>query len=210
MNIGIYGGTFDPPHIGHVTAARAAMDALQLDRLILIPDAQPPHKALPAGSAAAGQRYDMAVLATAELGRAADVAVHQQHPLAPGRQRNGQVGRQRGLALVFAHAGDYQHLAAAAAQAVFHPGGQALVVLGKTLAGQGAVRQKGGLAAVQQLPRGFVFALVANGSQTAGVQLLFNVALPLQGAAPVGKRQHRRAAQARPGGKALLGGRAPV
>ncbi len=74
MNIGIYGGTFDPPHIGHVTAARAAMDALQLDRLILIPDAQPPHKALPAGSAAAGQRYDMAVLATAELGRAAEAS----------------------------------------------------------------------------------------------------------------------------------------
>ena len=47
MNIGIYGGTFDPPHIGHVTAARAAMKVLGLDKLVLVPDAQPPHKALP-------------------------------------------------------------------------------------------------------------------------------------------------------------------
>ena len=33
MNIGIYGGTFDPPHIGHVTAAKAAMEVLGLDKL---------------------------------------------------------------------------------------------------------------------------------------------------------------------------------
>lgn len=39
MNIGIYGGTFDPPHLGHTIAAKAAMSALKLDRLLLIPDA---------------------------------------------------------------------------------------------------------------------------------------------------------------------------
>ena len=57
MNIGIYGGTFDPPHIGHVTAARAAMEVLGLDKLVLVPDAQPPHKALPedAGHSGAGE-----------------------------------------------------------------------------------------------------------------------------------------------------------
>ena len=37
MKIGIYGGTFNPIHRGHLTAARAAMDALGLDRLLLIP-----------------------------------------------------------------------------------------------------------------------------------------------------------------------------
>lgn len=74
MNIGIYGGTFDPPHIGHVTAARAAMEVLGLDKLVLIPDAQPPHKALPEGGAAPRQRYDMAVLATAALGKRAEVS----------------------------------------------------------------------------------------------------------------------------------------
>ena len=74
MNIGVYGGTFDPPHIGHVTAARAAMEVLGLDKLVLVPDAQPPHKALPEGSAAPQQRYDMAVLATAALGKRAEVS----------------------------------------------------------------------------------------------------------------------------------------
>ena len=71
MNIGIYGGTFDPPHRGHIAAAKAAVSALHLDRLLLIPDAVPPHKALPEGSPTAQQRYDMAVLATAGLGRQA-------------------------------------------------------------------------------------------------------------------------------------------
>ena len=47
MKIGVYGGTFDPPHLGHMEAARAAAEALGLDKLLLIPAAVPPHKALP-------------------------------------------------------------------------------------------------------------------------------------------------------------------
>ena len=74
MNIGVYGGTFDPPHWGHITAARAAMEQLKLDRLVLIPDRVPPHKALPEGSASPGQRLEMAALATAELGKRAEVS----------------------------------------------------------------------------------------------------------------------------------------
>lgn len=74
MNIGIYGGTFDPPHAGHIAAAQAAMETLHLDKLLLIPDAQPPHKQLPEGSAAPQQRYDMTVLATASLGKRAEVS----------------------------------------------------------------------------------------------------------------------------------------
>ncbi len=42
--IGIYGGTFAPPHNGHVAAARAFCDAVELDRLYVIPTAIPPHK----------------------------------------------------------------------------------------------------------------------------------------------------------------------
>ncbi len=42
--IGIYGGTFNPPHRGHMLAAREAIERLSLDRLLLIPDALPPHK----------------------------------------------------------------------------------------------------------------------------------------------------------------------
>ena len=56
MKIGIYGGTFNPIHRGHLTAARAAMDALGLDRLLLIPASVPPHKALPQSSADAADR----------------------------------------------------------------------------------------------------------------------------------------------------------
>lgn len=59
MNIGIYGGTFDPPHLGHMEAARAAIAVLKLDRLIFIPAKQPPHKSLSAQSAAPEQRLAM-------------------------------------------------------------------------------------------------------------------------------------------------------
>ncbi|MDD4803289.1 MAG: nicotinate-nucleotide adenylyltransferase [Syntrophomonas sp.] len=43
-NIGILGGTFDPIHYGHIVAAECVRDALQLDRIIFIPAARPPHK----------------------------------------------------------------------------------------------------------------------------------------------------------------------
>lgn len=63
MRIGIYGGTFNPPHLGHMTAARSIMEALELDKLIFVPAAQPPHKALPALTATAGERWEMICLA---------------------------------------------------------------------------------------------------------------------------------------------------
>ena len=47
MKIGIYGGTFNPPHLGHMEAARTAVRVLGLDKLLLIPAAIPPHKQLP-------------------------------------------------------------------------------------------------------------------------------------------------------------------
>jgi len=42
--IGVLGGTFDPPHIGHLWLATLAADALELDRVLFMPAAQPPHK----------------------------------------------------------------------------------------------------------------------------------------------------------------------
>ncbi len=59
MKIGIYGGTFNPPHLGHMAAAKTAAQVLGLDKLILIPAAEPPHKQLPEGSATPEQRLDM-------------------------------------------------------------------------------------------------------------------------------------------------------
>lgn len=44
MKIGILGGTFDPPHNGHLHMARAAQDALGLAEIIFMPAKQPPHK----------------------------------------------------------------------------------------------------------------------------------------------------------------------
>ncbi len=41
---GSWGGTFDPPHIGHLWLATLVADALGLDRVLLMPAAQPPHK----------------------------------------------------------------------------------------------------------------------------------------------------------------------
>lgn len=61
--IGIYGGTFNPIHRGHVEAARQAAELLKLDRLLLIPAATPPHKNLPEGSASPEQRLEMVKLA---------------------------------------------------------------------------------------------------------------------------------------------------
>jgi nicotinate-nucleotide adenylyltransferase len=42
--IGILGGTFDPPHLGHLWLATLAADAAGLDRVLFMPAAQPPHK----------------------------------------------------------------------------------------------------------------------------------------------------------------------
>ncbi len=42
--IGILGGTFDPPHVGHLVVAQDVIDRLELDRLLVVPAARPPHR----------------------------------------------------------------------------------------------------------------------------------------------------------------------
>lgn len=64
--IGIYGGTFNPPHIGHIQAAKQAVKALGLSKLLIIPAYAPPHKAvLPTNSPTAQQRLEMLRIAVA-------------------------------------------------------------------------------------------------------------------------------------------------
>ena len=75
MKIGVYGGTFNPPHLGHVTAARAVFDLLKLDKLLLIPAGIPPHKVMPAGSPSQEQRLEMTRLAAEQTGLGSKVEV---------------------------------------------------------------------------------------------------------------------------------------
>jgi nicotinate-nucleotide adenylyltransferase len=44
MRLGILGGTFNPPHLGHLALARCALDQLGLERVLLVPSCVPPHK----------------------------------------------------------------------------------------------------------------------------------------------------------------------
>ena len=65
--IGIYGGSFNPPHIGHLEAARSALRSLKLDRLLLIPAGQAPHKAAPEGTPTPEHRLEMLRIAAQGL-----------------------------------------------------------------------------------------------------------------------------------------------
>ncbi len=60
--IGILGGTFNPPHIGHLIVANEVKQSLGLDEVRLMPTAVPPHKTAP-GDATAKQRLQMVELA---------------------------------------------------------------------------------------------------------------------------------------------------
>lgn len=44
MKTGVFGGTFNPVHKGHIMLAEYCMDSVGLDRIIMIPTAVPPHK----------------------------------------------------------------------------------------------------------------------------------------------------------------------
>jgi nicotinate-nucleotide adenylyltransferase len=62
--IGIFGGTFDPPHLGHLIIATELRHALSLDRILFVPAGQPPHKA---GQIISEDRHRIAMLESALL-----------------------------------------------------------------------------------------------------------------------------------------------
>jgi len=63
-NLGIFGGSFDPPHLGHLGIAEEARARFHLDRVIFVPAGQPPHKR--SGTAAGRfERFEMVRLAVA-------------------------------------------------------------------------------------------------------------------------------------------------
>ncbi|MFZ1730048.1 MAG: nicotinate-nucleotide adenylyltransferase [Bacteroidota bacterium] len=65
MNIGVYGGTFNPPHLGHLILAQSAIDGLGLDRVLLVPAFQSPFK-LQSESLPAEIRAEMVELAISD------------------------------------------------------------------------------------------------------------------------------------------------
>lgn len=65
MNIGLFGGTFDPIHKGHIALAQAARERCKLSRILFVPANVPPHKQLQPLSHFA-HRYAMIALATAQ------------------------------------------------------------------------------------------------------------------------------------------------
>ena len=66
MRIGVFGGTFDPPHVGHLLMATDAREALELDRLIFVPAGAQPFKVDTPPIASGQDRLEMVRLAVAD------------------------------------------------------------------------------------------------------------------------------------------------
>ncbi len=80
--IGIYGGTFNPLHVGHMQAAKQAVTALGLSKLLMIPDRIAPHKEIPLGSPTPEQRLAMLRLAAADCAQmeVSDIELRREGP----------------------------------------------------------------------------------------------------------------------------------
>lgn len=96
LRLGILGGTFNPPHIGHLICAQEAHAQLELDRVVLMPTGEPPHKqvasdpgadarhALCRAAVAGDERLDVSRLEVDRRGRSYTVdtlrELHDQRP----------------------------------------------------------------------------------------------------------------------------------
>ena len=67
MRIAIYGGSFNPPHLGHAEAAQTVCEELRPDMFLIIPDNIPPHKEPDENSPTADQRLELCRLAFADV-----------------------------------------------------------------------------------------------------------------------------------------------
>ena len=87
MTTGILGGTFDPPHNGHVALARAALAELPIDRLVVLVAARPGHR----GDVRADPDDRLALARAAFAGLALDVDI-DPHPFTVDSVRGGRFG----------------------------------------------------------------------------------------------------------------------
>lgn len=80
--IGVYGGTFNPPHLGHILAAKEFQKNLGLDLMLFIPAALPPHKVLPPDTPDAQTRLALLKLAVEDLPfvQVDDLELHREGP----------------------------------------------------------------------------------------------------------------------------------
>ena len=67
MDIAVYGGSFNPPHLGHREAVITALEALKPDLLLIMPDHEPPHKEMEEGSPTPEQRLELCRLTFGDL-----------------------------------------------------------------------------------------------------------------------------------------------
>lgn len=63
MKVGIFGGTFDPVHMGHMIVAEQVMEELGLARIVFVPGGMPPHKEASSVRASAEDRFEMVEMA---------------------------------------------------------------------------------------------------------------------------------------------------
>lgn len=77
MKIGIFGGTFSPPHIGHISAAKSFKEQLNLDKLLIIPCGIPPHKNIK-GNVSSQDRFIMSQLAFSSFSEISDYEISKE------------------------------------------------------------------------------------------------------------------------------------
>lgn len=79
MKVGIFGGTFNPIHLGHIALMREMKAALQLDEIVVIPTAMPPHKDTRGSLVSGRNRLEMCRLAVREdsFARVSDIEIER-------------------------------------------------------------------------------------------------------------------------------------
>jgi nicotinate-nucleotide adenylyltransferase len=98
--LGVFGGTFDPIHYGHLRLAETAREALGLARVRLIPAGQPPHRATPGAAAPTGWRWPASPPPTTRPSRSTRPKSRPPRPASPSSASNACAPNSAPAALV--------------------------------------------------------------------------------------------------------------